>query len=81
LRSQLRALSPQATLDRGYAIVQNSAGHVVTSPAEAPAGTGIRVTLARGALAATAGDAVPSAAGPGPDADTDAEPAASQRGK
>jgi exodeoxyribonuclease VII large subunit len=74
LRGQLRALSPQATLDRGYAIVQNAAGHVITSPAEAPAGAAVRVTVAGGAFAATAGDPLPSPAG-------DPDPAAAQRDK
>lgn len=62
LRGQLRALSPQATLDRGYAIVQDTTGHVIASPAEAPPGTALRVTLSGGALTATAGPDVPSPA-------------------
>ncbi|MGH1526152.1 exodeoxyribonuclease VII large subunit [Leifsonia sp. L25] len=73
LRGQLRALSPQATLDRGYAIVQNDAGHVVTAPAEAPAGSAVRVTVAGGAFAATAGGRLPSPAV--------SDPAAAQRDK
>jgi exodeoxyribonuclease VII large subunit len=64
LRGQLRALSPQGTLDRGYAIVQTAAGHVVTEPAEAPAGTALRLTVSGGSLAATAGDELPSPAVP-----------------
>ena len=52
LRSQLRALSPQGTLDRGYAIVQLPDGHVVRSPDQAPGGTALRITLARGSLTA-----------------------------
>ncbi|TFC92469.1 exodeoxyribonuclease VII large subunit [Cryobacterium sinapicolor] len=57
LRSQLRALSPQGTLDRGYAIVQLEGGQVVRSPAQAPPQTKLLITLAEGALAATAGAA------------------------
>ncbi len=57
LRSQLRALSPQGTLDRGYAIVQLEGGQVVRSPGEAPPQTELLLTLARGALTATAGAA------------------------
>ncbi|MFC5790579.1 exodeoxyribonuclease VII large subunit [Agromyces tardus] len=53
LRTQLRALSPQATLDRGYAIVQGADGHVVRAPGGAPAGAPLVVTLAEGSLAAT----------------------------
>lgn len=52
LRGQLRALSPQATLDRGYAIVQNDDDAVVRAPATAPVGSRLRVTLAEGVLAA-----------------------------
>jgi exodeoxyribonuclease VII large subunit len=67
LRGQLRALSPQGTLDRGYAIVQTAAGHVVSDPAEAPEGTALTLTVAGGSLAATAGAELPSPAGhPGP---------------
>jgi exodeoxyribonuclease VII large subunit len=63
LRGQLRALSPQGTLDRGYAIVQLASGHVVTSPDEMPTGTALRLTVSGGAVAATAGDPLPSPAG------------------
>ena len=58
LRSQLRALSPQGTLDRGYAIAQLAGGEVLRNPEHAPAGTPLTLTLAEGTLAAT------SAAGP-----------------
>ncbi|TFC61853.1 exodeoxyribonuclease VII large subunit [Cryobacterium sp. TMT2-15-1] len=54
LRSQLRALSPQGTLDRGYSIVQLQGGQVVRSPGQAPSQTKLVITLAEGALAATA---------------------------
>ncbi|MFB0835650.1 exodeoxyribonuclease VII large subunit [Arthrobacter halodurans] len=49
LRAQVRALSPQQTLDRGYAVVQAAAdGAVVRDPADAPAGTRLAVRVARG---------------------------------
>lgn len=68
LRGQLRALSPQGTLDRGYAIVQDADGHVVSAPEVAPAGTSLRVTVAGGAIAATAGERLSSPAhGPADD--------------
>lgn len=54
LRGQLHALSPQHTLDRGYAIVQNSAGGVVRNPADAPLDDSLVLTLASGALGARA---------------------------
>ncbi|TFD17021.1 exodeoxyribonuclease VII large subunit [Cryobacterium sp. TMT1-21] len=60
LRSRLRALSPQGTLDRGYAIVQLADGRIVRAPGQAPAGTALLITLAEGNLRATAG-AAPSA--------------------
>ncbi len=52
LFAHLTQLSPLRILERGYAIVQNEAGVVVKDPAEAPAGTGIRVRVAKGQLAA-----------------------------
>ena len=49
----VRALSPAATLVRGYAVVQRARdGAVVRSPADAPAGEGLRLLLADGRLAA-----------------------------
>lgn len=53
LRSQLRALSPQATLDRGYAIAQSNDGHVLRDAAAAPTGTEFRLTLASGSITAS----------------------------
>jgi exodeoxyribonuclease VII large subunit len=58
LRSQLRALSPLATLERGYAIVQREHDGVLTRPDQAPEGTVLRITLAAGRLAATSRGAV-----------------------
>ena len=52
LRAGLRALSPQHTLDRGYAIVE-VAGEIVRDAASAPQGAEARVTVARGRFAAT----------------------------
>ncbi|MBV1849081.1 exodeoxyribonuclease VII large subunit [Catellatospora tritici] len=51
--ARLRALSPAATLARGYAIVQRADGHVVRAAAEVGAGDALRVRLAEGELAAT----------------------------
>jgi exodeoxyribonuclease VII large subunit len=51
LAGRLRALSPRATLERGYAIVRTEAGIVRTATAAAP-GTRIDVELAEGGLAA-----------------------------
>jgi exodeoxyribonuclease VII large subunit len=53
--SALAVLRPQATLERGYAIVRRAAdGAILRVPAEAPAGTSLTVTLAGGELPATA---------------------------
>jgi exodeoxyribonuclease VII large subunit len=50
----LGALGPQATLDRGYAIVRRALdGSVVRRPQDAPPGTALAVRLAGGDLAAT----------------------------
>ncbi|WP_285039313.1 exodeoxyribonuclease VII large subunit [Plantibacter sp. lyk4-40-MEA-4] len=60
LRAHLRALSPQRTLDRGYAIVQRAdpeagvpRGVVIRAEGDAPAGTELLVTLASGAIGAS----------------------------
>ena len=52
LRAQVRTLSPQSTLDRGYAIVQQVDGSVVSDPAELEVGELLRVRVARGDFAA-----------------------------
>lgn len=57
LRSQLRALSPQGTLDRGYAIAQLPGGAVLRSAADAPEGTALVLTVAEGRLTATSNGA------------------------
>jgi exodeoxyribonuclease VII large subunit len=51
LAGRLRALSPRATLERGYAIVRTEAGIMRSAGAAAP-GTRIDVELAEGGLAA-----------------------------
>jgi exodeoxyribonuclease VII large subunit len=51
--ARVRALSPAATLSRGYAVVQRADGQVVRDPDDVPAGARLRVRLAGGELAAT----------------------------
>lgn len=63
LRSQLRALSPQATLERGYAIARLASGAVLRATSDAVAGDALRLTLADGELAATV-DGGPGVADP-----------------
>jgi exodeoxyribonuclease VII large subunit len=49
----LHAVSPLATLERGYAIVLTAAGHVVRAAADVAAGSAVRARTARGTLHAT----------------------------
>jgi exodeoxyribonuclease VII large subunit len=51
--ARLRALSPAATLQRGYAIVQRPDGTVVRAPDQVTKGDPLRLRLAGGELAAT----------------------------
>ncbi|MBT1165426.1 exodeoxyribonuclease VII large subunit [Bifidobacterium simiarum] len=57
LHASLTALSPQSTLDRGYAVVQDAHGHVVADSANVHAGDGVTVTLRRGRIRATVDEA------------------------
>lgn len=52
-RARIRALSPAATLERGYAVVQRGDGVVVRSPDDVDAGDHVRILVAGGELAAT----------------------------
>ena len=60
LQAQVRSLSPQQTLDRGYAVVQLSGskvsagtgGTVVRHPSQAPRGTGLSIRVAGGRFGA-----------------------------
>ena len=50
----LTVLAPAATLERGYAIVRRDPdGSIVRDPADATSGTGLRIRVARGEIAAT----------------------------
>ena len=52
LRGHLRALSPQRTLDRGYAIAQLPDGTALRAASDAPEGTLLSLTLADGRIGA-----------------------------
>lgn len=53
----LGVLGPQATLDRGYGIVRRAGDdRIVRDPSEAPAGSALRIRVARGEFPAISGD-------------------------
>jgi exodeoxyribonuclease VII large subunit len=49
----LRSLSPQSTLDRGYSVVRDAAGHVVADGSKVKTGTKLNIRLAKGQIEAT----------------------------
>lgn len=54
VKARVRALSPQATLDRGYSVVQLADGSIVTDPKRLKQGDLLRLRLAKGETHATA---------------------------
>ena len=54
IKARVRALSPQATLDRGYSVVQLADGQIVTDPKKLRQGDLLRLRLAKGETQATA---------------------------
>ena len=65
-RATLTALSPQATLDRGYALLKTPSGALITSSAQIKKGDLIEGILASGRMVAQ----VVGATNPAPPADT-----------
>lgn len=55
-RARLIGLSPQATLERGYAVLQHQDGHVVRQPSDAAAGDSLTARVAGGSLQLTVDD-------------------------
>ena len=53
VRDHLRSLSPQSTMDRGYAVVQLEDGTIVRDASKAKAGTRLRIRVAKGETSAT----------------------------
>jgi exodeoxyribonuclease VII large subunit len=51
-RARVRSLSPLATLERGYAVVQHADGGVVRRPADVTPGEALRIRLAEGQIVA-----------------------------
>jgi exodeoxyribonuclease VII large subunit len=62
--ARVRALSPLATLSRGYAVVQDAEGHVVTSPAQTTAGAVLSIRVADGRIGAEVVDTQHEPTGP-----------------
>lgn len=58
LHSSLTALSPQSTLNRGYAVVQDASGHVISSASDVEVGGLLGITLKRGAVKASVTETV-----------------------
>ena len=50
--ASIAVLGPQATLDRGYAIVRRSGGEIVRRPIDAPEGTRLSIRIAEGEIGA-----------------------------
>ena len=53
IKAHLRSLSPQSTMDRGYAVVQLEDGSIVRDASKAKAGTRLRIRVAKGETRAT----------------------------
>ena len=54
LKATLTALSPQSTLDRGYAVLQNASGHVIDDAGDVHVGDELTITLRHGTVVAQA---------------------------
>ncbi|WP_430867563.1 exodeoxyribonuclease VII large subunit [Demequina aurantiaca] len=61
LAASMRALSPQSTLDRGYAVVRDAQGAVLRDADEVGAGQQLSVRLARGEFVAISAPGLPGA--------------------
>jgi exodeoxyribonuclease VII large subunit len=53
IRDQLRSLSPQSTLDRGYAVVRTETGEVLRDAKKVKLGTALHIRVAKGETTAT----------------------------
>jgi exodeoxyribonuclease VII large subunit len=61
LEARLRALGPQGTLDRGYALVLDPQGRPLTQAAKTAPGAALKIVLSKGALDAQVTDTKPNA--------------------
>jgi exodeoxyribonuclease VII large subunit len=62
LAARLRALGPQGTLDRGYALLLDEKGHPIFQAEKTKQGQPVRIILSKGAAGATLTDVQPDAA-------------------
>ncbi|MEJ7707777.1 MAG: exodeoxyribonuclease VII large subunit [Nocardioidaceae bacterium] len=69
--ARVRALSPLATLERGYAVVQTPAGNVITQAEQVAQGETITARLASGRLISTVDQVEPHPRAPAPPSDTE----------
>ena len=69
LAARMHALSPVATLARGYALVHRDDGTVLRRATDAQPGMGLRVRLAEGALECRVEQVYPARTRPGSGAD------------
>jgi exodeoxyribonuclease VII large subunit len=53
VRAHLRSLSPQSTLDRGYSVATLEDGAIARDASKIPAGSNLKIRLAKGSLEAT----------------------------
>jgi exodeoxyribonuclease VII large subunit len=56
VKAHLRSLSPQSTMERGYAVVQFADGGIVRDATKLKAGTALRIRVAKGETGATVTD-------------------------
>jgi exodeoxyribonuclease VII large subunit len=60
MAARLRALGPQATLDRGYALVLDENRHPISSAQKTKPGQSVQVVLSKGVIAANITEATPA---------------------
>jgi len=60
LAARLRALGPQGTLDRGYALVLDGQGHPLSQAKKALEGQSVRIVLSKGMVGANLTEAQPA---------------------
>jgi exodeoxyribonuclease VII large subunit len=65
--ARVRALSPLATLERGYAVLQTAGGDVVRAPGQVSAGDAVTATVVRGRLDLRVEETHDDEDAPGPD--------------